>query len=494
MENKNFRKGLVLAIVILFIGMSTISVVESLSIEKQAIQESLPFTYSTKDTLGISLITIQVGGEPTLNNWYASDVTFNFAKKSDDIASIYYNINDNNWNEYIEPFVVHNDGERALKWYAINYEGNTSEVDGPFFFNIDQTKPEIYLEYEVTGGDPEHGWEITFTATATDSTSDMDYVEFYLDHVLQSTVYGPGPTYIWVLKHYKPPHYSFGAAGYDKAGNSAWDEIISSDNLDVLKSSISFSDISKETNAQSISNDVLSSEIVELENQKIIEKLPSVYTNEDVFDPTYIIVVCNRIPGGNGWIVSNASIPIFYESDRIADVFYQINDGGWKVYTEPLIISDDGVYVFSWYAVDSEGYTSTPESTTFKIDQTSPKITLVKERIDDKHIKFIANVIDGMSGVWKVNFYLDNQLVYNDIDFPFEWIWNITDNHIHTLKAIVYDMAGNSASNSINTPHIKSQSQNNFNVLQNSQNLQIIKLFQNLILHYQIRICNLRGR
>jgi len=307
----------------------------------------------------------------------------------------------------------------------------------------------------------------------------MDRVEFFLNYSLQSIVRGPGPTYVWILENYKPsPYNSIKATGYDKAGNSAYDQILNSDNLDVLESSIFLSDISRKNNVQSISNDILSSEIGELENQKIIEKLPSVYNDEDVFDPTYIIVVNNRIQGKNGWIISNASISIFYESDRIVDVFYQINDGGWKVYNEPLIISDDGVYVFSWYAVDSEGYTSIPGSTIFKIDQTPPKITLVKERLDNNHIKFIANVIDEMSGIWQVNFYLDNHLVYNDIDFPFEWTWNITDNHKHTVKAIVYDMTGNSASSSIST--LKSHS-----IQQSTTSKKINQLFKNIIMHHQ---------
>jgi len=455
----------------LFIVISYIPLVESLSI---------------KDYSGISLITIQVEGELGLNNWYTSDVDFSFTKESEDIASIYYNTN-NEWNEYIDPFVIHNDGEYSLKWYAVNNEGNTSDIDGPFSFNIDQTKPTITLEYEVTGGNPTHGWEFTWTATATDSTSGMDRVEFYQNDILQETVAGPGPTYVWVMIYHPVPNAFFKVIGYDKAGNNDFFEIMdSSTNIASLKSSRFISDTSKETNIQRISNNVLPSEIIKSENHKIIEKLSSVYTNEDIFDPTYIIVVFYRILGGNGWIISNISIPIFYESDRIADVFYQINDGSWRVYTEPLIISDDGTYVFSWYAVDSEGNISTPESTTFKIDQTRPEITLVKERLDESHIKFIANVIDKISGVSQVKFYLDGFFEYNDIDFPFEWTWNITDKHIHTIKATVYDLAGNSASSSIIIPRFQSHDYGQL-AFRNLIYQHIIQLFKNILLRYQMR-------
>ena len=488
MKKEWLVKTLAMGIVVLFIGINTIPIIESLSIEKQAIQESFPFTYSAKDTSGISLITIQVAGEIGLNNWFTSEVAFNFTNESEDIASIYYNIYDNEWTEYIEPFVISDEGVHTLKWYAVDYEENTSDVDGPFFFDIDQTDPEIALEYEVIGGNSQTGWDILFIAAATDDISGMDRVEFLLNNIIQSTVCGPGPTYQWLLHNYKESyHYSFKATGYDKAGNSATADIVNPSNIATSKTSKYHECISKKIKVQNILNYVLSYEIGKLESRKIIERLPSVYTMNDVFDPAYIIVVFDRKLGGDGWVVSNVSIPIFYEADRIADVFYQINDGGWKVYTEPLVISDDEIYVFSWYVIDSEGYISTPESTSFKIDQTPPKITLVKERLDDKHIKFIANVIDGMSGVWRVEFYLDNLLEYNDIDFPFEWTREVSDNHNHMVKAIVYDMAGNSASSSISTP--KSHS-----IQQFTSSQQIIQLLQNLILHHQMRYMYLRGR
>ena len=473
MKKEWLVKTLAMGVVVLFIGMNTTYLVES---------------HSIKDNSGISLITIQVEGELGLNNWYTSDVDFSFTKESEDIASIYYN-NNNGWNEYIDPFVIHDDGEYSLKWYAVNNEGNASDIDGPFSFNIDQTKPTITLEYEVTGGNAIQGWEFTFTATATDATSGMDRVEFWRNKKVQSTVSGPGPTYIWVLENYKPtPYNHFKVIGYDKAGNNDIDEIEEPCYITTLRSTTFFQSIQKETNVQSISNDILSSEINKLKNHKIMEKLPSVYTNEDIFDPTYIIVVFYRILGGNGWIISNISIPIFYESDRIADVFYQINDGSWRVYTEPLIISDDGVYVFSWYTVDSEGNISTPETSTFKIDQTRPEITLVKERLDESHIKFIANVTDEMSGVWQVEFYLDYDfnLVNNDTIFPYEWTWNITDKHIHTVKATVYDMAGNSASSSIIIPRFQSHDYGQLS-FRNLINQQINQLFKNILLRYQMR-------
>jgi len=458
MIDRSVKKGLVFAVIILFVGISTLPLGESLSIEKQAIHESFPIETSIKNDSGMSLITIRVAGESGLNNWYTSDIAFNFTNESEDIAVVYYSINDNEWNEYIEPFVVHDDGEHTLNWYAVNYEGNTSNIDGPFFFNIDQTTPTISLTYEVTGGNPITGYEFTFTATATDDMSGMDRVEFLRNNKVQSTVSGPGPTYQWVLEQYKPTPYDyFKVIGYDLAGNDDFDEIEQPNNISTLKLTTFFIDISKENNFQTILNDVLSSEIIELENYKIIEKLPSGYTNEEVFDPAYIIVVYNRKPGGNNWIVSNVSITIFYESDWIADVFYQINDGGWEIYTKPLVISDDGDYVFSWYVYDLEGHNSTTEYLDFKIDQTPPEINIIKQKLAINKVKLIANVYDLISNINRVEFRIYYTPEFTDYDPPYEWI--CIGFLPQEVKVTVYDKAGNSNSCSINTWGVFSYSQ-----------------------------------
>jgi hypothetical protein len=467
MNKKCLVKTLAMCIVVLFIGMSTTFLVES---------------HSIKINSEISLITIQVVGNMVLKDWYASDVAFNFTIESYDIATVYYNIDDSEWTEYIDPFVVHGNGEHSLQWYAVDYEGNISNIDGPFNFNIDQSPPNISLKYEILGGSPEQGWEILMTATATDDYSGMDRVEFYLEDILHETVTGSGPIYQSYFTLHIGDHIKFlKVVGYDKVGNSAYFEIYSGNSI----SEITDVYTSRSFPVQSES-EISSIKIVKRENYGVTEKLFPESSIVGNIDPTYIIVVISSIMGNNNWCVSNVTLSFVPDPDGIAEVYYNLNDGDWNLYSEPVVISDDGVYVFSWYAIDSEGNISTPESTTFKIDKIPPEITLNKERLDKSHIKFIANVIDGVSGVWKVKFYLDNLFEYNDTDFPFEWTWNITDNHKHTVKAIVYDMAGNSASSSIIIPRFQSHDYGQLS-FRNLINQQIIQLFKNILLRYQMR-------
>ncbi len=424
-------KTLVIGIIILFIGISAFPTVSN----------------SIRNNNGISLITIKVAGEMGLNDWYVSDVGFTFTNESYDIAEIKYRIDGYNWQTYTEPFYISEDGKDIhLEWYAVDFEGNQSEVDGPFLLKIDQTPPETELSYEAIGGNPEHGWDVLVTMNATDAMSGMDRAEFYLNDVLQETVVGPGPLYQWTFKYDGVLVIEIGAKAFDKAGN--FDYLVDhgievhSCNVPQLHSS----NIRKNSSIDDCLDDVLSSETGERENDRIIEKPLSDDLTNEVFDPAYVIVVFNREMGENGWIVSNVSIPIYYESDRIDEVYYQIDEEGWMLYSEPLVISDDGEHCFSWYAVDSEGFASTPESISFKVDMTPPEINLKRERIAIDKVKIIANVYDETSNIDRVEFIQGSPYHYPDFidyDFPFEWIWDVFI-PVH-MTAIVYDNAGNSA-------------------------------------------------
>ncbi|UCF49522.1 MAG: hypothetical protein JSU91_07175, partial [Thermoplasmatales archaeon] len=320
--------------------------------------------------------------------------------------------------------------------------GNQSEIDGPFFFKVDKTPPKISLSYEVSSGNWIQGWEFTFTATATDSMSDMDRVEFYLNDVVQETVTGLGPEYSWSLMYWPLPHAQFYAKAYDKAGNSAIDYIQEPCDIGNLNSYLLYKNDEKENSIISPFYDV-SSETVKNKYYVLEEKLPSKTINGDIFDPGYVIVVFNRQFGKDEWIVDDVSFSIFYEPDRIDGVYYQINNGSWMLYANPLVISEDGLYVFSWYVVDSEGNTSTIESISFKVDLTPPELNLIKEKLSTNKVKFTAEVFDETSGINRVRFKSRLGCI-TDYEFPYEWVWTGLLND--TVTVTVYDNAENSNS------------------------------------------------
>ena len=414
-------------------------------------KNTIPVIESTskKNDSEISLITLNVVGVNGGDNWYGNDNSFTFTYESNEIAEIYYGI-DGNWSLYTGTFNVAQGGNHTLEWYAVDYDGNQSEIDGPFYFKVDKTKPELSLAYEVVGGNQWSGWDVMFYATACDSMIGMHHVEFYLNNVLQETVYGSGPVYTWILPGFNPDlQIVIYAIAFDKAGNSAKEDIQSpSYNVVKPKSFLNLENNYKKNSFQNFFNNILSSENIEIKNNKIFDKPSSSNTISEDFEPGYVIVVFNREFGLNNWINNKACISIFYEPNSINEVFYQFNNGSWLFYENPIVISEDGTYVFSWYAVDSEEYNSTIESFSFKVDLTSPQINLIKSKLTVNIVKFIAEVNDSTSGIDRVKFHSHN-LVFYDSDYPYEWIWTGFLND--KVTATVYDKAGNINSQSMKT-------------------------------------------
>jgi hypothetical protein len=111
-----------------------------------------------------------------------------------------------------------------VQYYAVDNVGN-EEATHTFYIDMDQTDPTIDLTYEVTGGNPIQGWYVEFTATATDLTSTMDRVEFFLNEGLQATNESEGPIYKWGWTYFDDLSVTIKAVAYDDAGNSAYDTV-----------------------------------------------------------------------------------------------------------------------------------------------------------------------------------------------------------------------------------------------------------------------------
>ncbi len=71
-------------------------------------------------------------------------------------------------------------------------------------------------------------------------------------------------------------------------------------------------------------------------------------------------------------------------------------------------------------------------------DVVSSEVTVIAEASDDK-------------GIQKVEFYVDNELKETDYASPYEWIWDTTSypSGSHTIKAMAYDTANQTAEDSI---------------------------------------------
>jgi len=197
------------------------------------------------------------------NGWYVSDVivTLNATDDMSGVKEIKYKVDGGATQTIIGDngtFIVNSDKDNLpIEYWAIDNADNY-ESHHIFTIDMDQTDPFIDLTFEII--DKGNYAVFVFTANATDSTSKIDRVEYYINDVLQETVTGPGPEYNWgqtvdidyfvkgfitnrnitdeYVKFYAfivraDYYYDFNPSflfpwvkAYDKAGNNKIDEII----------------------------------------------------------------------------------------------------------------------------------------------------------------------------------------------------------------------------------------------------------------------------
>jgi len=152
--------------------------------------------------------TVTVYGQLGKNNWFVSEVTIIF-EYNPEKEEIQYFL-DGVWHVYYEPFYVQDDGTYQIPWLWIDSENQTHYV-GPIEFKIDTTSPIVQLTKKSVSKT-----EDSFTATASDSISQVEYVEFYLDDELQETVNTAPYQYTWTGYEVQTVY----AVAYDYAGLS----------------------------------------------------------------------------------------------------------------------------------------------------------------------------------------------------------------------------------------------------------------------------------
>lgn len=179
--------------------------------------------------------------------------------------------------------------------------------------------------------------------------------------------------------------------------------------------------------------------------------------------------------GENGWYISDIEVTICaidpsigcgYSGSGVKEIRVRLNGGPWEIYeyncvTLVIYEDDDGILV-EYYSVDNVGNEETIQSLTIKRDSTPPDTNAywkIIRRNQKYYIKFTCEATDELSGMNKVEMYIDDEL-YETIEGPgptyvFEIVW--TDEYKNaTFKFIAYDMAGNSYS--VELKDVKSKS------------------------------------
>lgn len=194
----------------------------------------------------------------------------------------------------------------------------------------------------------------------------------------------------------------------------------------------------------------LSREKDEWTNTKISEN--SLRDDNDTTPPVTTISYDPLVPNGlSGWYVTNVTV-ILNASDNGSGVlrtYCSLLPPG-ETYTEPILISEDGEYFIYFYSIDYAGNVEFPKSVVLKIDKTPPVVMTTVERIGLRKWLITVEASDALSGINKVEFYL-NDILQDTLSGagPFLWSFIFVWRQTHCkLKIIGHDIAGNNVSDS----------------------------------------------
>jgi hypothetical protein len=165
-----------------------------------------------------------------LNGWYVTGVwlTLNVTDNESGVWRVLCN-----GKNYTGPILIIEDGQHDIKVRAIDNVGNLEEMVSPPRLKIDQTTPVMTMFYRWEGN-PWCGYVIIITLSCTDAMSGMSKVEFYFNDILQETITGAGPEYVWSYEYTIIPNVVIKGVAYDEAGNTVFKEIIDPTSFDNL--------------------------------------------------------------------------------------------------------------------------------------------------------------------------------------------------------------------------------------------------------------------
>jgi len=150
--------------------------------------------------------------------------------------------------------------------------------------------------------------------------------------------------------------------------------------------------------------------------------------------------------GYNGWYISLT--PFLYAFDNTSGVnhtYYTLHAADpWTEYGGSPIVIADGTYELYYYSVDKAGNVEQVKGPfPFKLDMTRPSITLTATPENLQKTKWLLNAtaFDATSGMNKVEFFVDYQLIETVYAAPYELY---IEGSGKIAYAIAYDNAGNS--------------------------------------------------
>jgi hypothetical protein len=466
--------------------MSILPITGSLSLERQS--SSSKFVEKSMMNSVVEFdVNWTINGTMGNNGWYISPVTLTCTYNHSEIEHVYYG----SGQEYQGPITIYTQGQTTFVWWAVRYDGSSI---GPYSisFRIDYTPPTITLNIIKIGF-----MKWLFNVTVQDNNSGVILVGFYLDGQLLGNV----TACPWIFTWTGSGIHSVQAIAYDAAGNSAASEIVNSFSYSQYQNQIPHQPSSSEhiedfdwNTGIMTYHASLSGHITDLQMNPVAGARVRVYFHDTyaesysdetgfytvtdiplcacvknvsctklgyypeyadlsitenavhdfVVTPMPVYPILSNPSGKNGWFVTPVTI-MFAINGSVNHTVYSLDGGGWIEYTTPIQVTTDGEHFLHWLCPNKPGDSLEVYWVDFKIDRTAPVICLNITRLSKiLHNAYLFNafVCDSISGIVKVEFYVDDFNVGNATIAPWEFIYQ---GYGKWAQAIVYDAAGNSA-------------------------------------------------
>jgi peptidoglycan/xylan/chitin deacetylase (PgdA/CDA1 family) len=189
---------------------------------------------------------------------------------------------------------------------------------------------------------------------------------------------------------------------------------------------------------------------VEATNSQVIQVAAA-----DTTPPTSSIA-CNGSACSSGWYTAPVGVSLAaVDSGGSGVAFIRYTTDGSDpslsspVYSTPFTLSSTTTVKYrSW---DNAGNVEATKAQLIQIDTTAPQITLtspVSGATVGGVVRLEATASDAVSGVARVDFYVDNKLLGTATSAPYRVNWNTNNKQVpkgsHTIYAVAVDRAGNS--------------------------------------------------
>lgn len=426
----------------------------------------------------------ELGGE----EWYISDVmvTLTAMDLLSKIDYIEYSFDGNVWNTYSEPLIISTEGIQQIYYRSMDKAGNLDSIKN-IIIKIDKTSPETEITIEGTLGMEE--WyisPISIELNSIDELTDVNYIEYSFDGIVWKRYNG-----IFDLKI--DDTFTIFYRAIDLAGNleSIKSEFIkidktaptsnivisgiegendwylsavavsldSSDHLSGLRSiSFSFDNITWNEYSVPIEFDSDGTHTIYYrgtDNAGNIEEIRFSEIKIDRVNPESSVTLLGDV-GTNNWFTSDVSIEIsgFDEHSGISVLKYSYDLNSWFVYSEPILLSEEGETTIFYKAIDNSGHIGEINQILIKIDKILPETTISVDGILGNNDWFVSSISitlngeDAISGIKMIEYRLNegNWQVYDGtFDLSYEGInqieirsidnaGNVGDIAIHELK------------------------------------------------------------